>query len=38
MGAINWLPRWYAPAGHNTPAEIAETFCALFLDGLVPRR
>lgn len=38
IGAINWLPRWYAPAGHNTPAEIADTFCDLFLNGLVPRR
>ncbi|HEX3366230.1 TetR family transcriptional regulator [Phenylobacterium sp.] len=37
MGAINWLPRWYAPSGLNTPAEVADTFCALFLNGLAPR-
>jgi AcrR family transcriptional regulator len=37
MGAINWLPRWYAPSGLNSPAEVADTFCSLFINGLVPR-
>jgi AcrR family transcriptional regulator len=37
MGAINWLPRWYAPSGLNSPAEVADAFCSLFLSGLIPR-
>lgn len=35
VGSTVWLPKWYAPAGPGSPAEIAENFCSLFAHGLV---
>jgi AcrR family transcriptional regulator len=37
LGAMNWTNRWMDPSGRMTPEEIASTFSALFLDGLLPR-
>ncbi len=37
IGALNWLPRWYSPSGLNSPQEITDTFCSLFINGLAPR-
>ena len=33
FGMINWTHRWYKPGSQHSAKEIAETFCALFLDG-----
>jgi AcrR family transcriptional regulator len=33
FGMINWTHRWYKPGSAHSAREIAETFCALFLDG-----
>ena len=33
FGMINWTHRWYKPGSAKTAKEIADTFCALFLDG-----
>jgi len=33
FGMINWTHRWYKPGSAHSAKEIAETFCALFLDG-----
>ena len=37
LGALNWTNRWMVPDGRMSPEEIATTFSALFLDGLLPR-
>jgi AcrR family transcriptional regulator len=37
LGALNWTNRWMDPGGRMSPEEIATTFSALFLDGLLPR-
>lgn len=34
VGSTVWLPKWYTPAGSRSPAEIADSFCALFSRGL----
>ncbi len=34
-GMINWTHRWYQPGKDLTPAELADYFCSLFLEGLV---
>jgi len=34
FGAINWIPRWYDPAGHATSHEIAQTFADYLVAGL----
>jgi len=33
FGMINWTHRWYRPNSRFSPAQIAETFTTLFLDG-----
>lgn len=33
FGMINWTHRWHKPGSPHSTKEIAETFCALFLDG-----
>ena len=33
FGMINWTHRWYKPGSARSAKEIADTFCALFLDG-----
>ncbi len=34
LGTINWMPRWYNPAGPLKAPEIAGQFCDMLLDGL----
>jgi AcrR family transcriptional regulator len=34
FGAINWIPRWYDPAGHATSHEIAQVFADTLVAGL----
>jgi TetR/AcrR family transcriptional regulator len=34
FGAINWIPRWYDPAGHATSHEIAQVFADCLVAGL----
>jgi TetR/AcrR family transcriptional regulator len=38
VGSLNWIPRWYSPAGPSSPADVSDSFCSLFINGLVPRR
>jgi AcrR family transcriptional regulator len=33
FGMINWTHRWYKPGSAQSAKEIADTICALFLDG-----
>ena len=34
FGAINWIPRWYDPAGRATSHEIAQVFADCLVAGL----
>jgi AcrR family transcriptional regulator len=34
FGAINWIPRWYDPAGRATSHEIAQVFADYLVTGL----
>ena len=34
LGAINWIPRWYDPAGQATSHEIAQVFADYLVAGL----
>jgi AcrR family transcriptional regulator len=34
FGAINWIPRWYDPAGRATSHEIAQVFADYLVSGL----
>jgi AcrR family transcriptional regulator len=34
LGAVNWIPRWYNPAGAATSTEIADRFADYLLKGL----
>jgi hypothetical protein len=34
LGAINWIPRWYDPAGGATSHEIAQLFADCLVAGL----
>ena len=34
MGAVNWIPRWFNPAGPATSSEIADRFADYLLTGL----
>src|SRR5712691_3250370 len=34
LGAVNWIPRWYNPAGPATSSEIADRFADYLLNGL----
>ncbi|MBI4485526.1 MAG: TetR/AcrR family transcriptional regulator [Acidobacteria bacterium] len=36
LGAVNWIPRWYHPAGPATSQEIAERFAEYLIAGLRP--
>src|SRR5262245_9522012 len=38
FGAINWIPRWYDPAGRATSHEIAQAFAAYLVAGLQTTR
>jgi AcrR family transcriptional regulator len=35
MGTINWMPRWYSPAGRLSGPEVAQQLTELMLHGLV---
>jgi AcrR family transcriptional regulator len=37
LSAVNWLYEWYDPTGPLTPADVAERYWRLVLDGLQPR-
>jgi AcrR family transcriptional regulator len=37
IGLCNWTHRWFDPSGPASAAEIAETYSAMILDGLVAR-
>jgi TetR/AcrR family transcriptional regulator len=37
LGAVNWIPRWFDPAGRARSDEIARVFAAYLVDGLRPR-
>lgn len=37
LGAVNWIPRWYNPAGHATSDEIAEVFADCLVNGILTR-
>ena len=34
FGAVNWIPRWFDPAGPSTSAEIADRFADYLIAGL----
>jgi AcrR family transcriptional regulator len=34
LGAVNWIPRWFHPAGTATWEQIAETFSSYLIAGL----
>ena len=34
LGAVNWIPRWYNPAGPSTSEEIADKFAEYLIAGL----
>lgn len=38
LGALNWIPEWYSPAGHFNPLEVGEKLADMLLEGLLPPR
>lgn len=34
LGSLNWISKWYDPAGERDPKEIAEAFATFFVRGL----
>jgi TetR/AcrR family transcriptional regulator len=34
MGAINWIPTWYSPAGSWSPRDVADAVTDIFVRGL----
>ena len=34
MGAVNWIPTWYSPAGEFDSTRIADLMTNFFIDGL----
>ena len=34
FGAVNWIPRWFDPAGPSTSQEIADRFADYLIAGL----
>jgi TetR/AcrR family transcriptional regulator len=34
MGAVNWIPKWYAPEGAKSSGEIGQAFAEYLLAGL----
>jgi AcrR family transcriptional regulator len=34
LGAVNWIPRWFNPAGPATSQKIADLFADFFITGL----
>ncbi len=37
LGMVNWMTRWYRPAGRFSASEIADQFADLLIHGLVQR-
>ncbi len=37
LGAVNWIPRWFDPAGQARSDDIVEAFTRLFVGGLMTR-
>ena len=37
MGAVNWIPSWYAPDGPLTSAEIADNIARILMNGVRSR-
>lgn len=35
LGAVNWIPRWFDPAGPATSAHIGESFAEYLVGGLL---
>ena len=35
LGAVNWIPRWFNPAGPATSTEIADSFADYLIAGLL---
>jgi AcrR family transcriptional regulator len=35
LGAVNWIPRWFNPAGPATSTEIADSFADFLIAGLL---
>jgi AcrR family transcriptional regulator len=38
FGAVNWIPRWFNPAGPASSQTIADLFAEFFVAGLRPRQ
>jgi hypothetical protein len=34
LGALNWIPRWFDPAGPSSSDEIADQFADYLVTGL----
>ncbi len=34
LGAVNWIPRWFNPAGPSTSQQIADRFADYLIAGL----
>jgi AcrR family transcriptional regulator len=37
VGALNWMPKWYARTGSKSPEEVGAAFADFFLNGLAAR-
>jgi len=37
LSGANWLPNWYRQDGPLSPQDVADTFVALLLHGILPR-
>ena len=37
LGMVNYSYQWYRPGGRDKPEDIADQFCAIFLDGIRSR-
>jgi AcrR family transcriptional regulator len=35
LGAVNWIARWHKPGGPSGPAEIAQGFLDVFMNGIL---
>jgi AcrR family transcriptional regulator len=38
LGAVNWIPRWFDPAGPASSEEIGKAFAGYLVDGLEERK
>ncbi len=35
LGAMNWIPKWFSPAGERSPKEIADAFASYLVRGVL---